>query len=303
MRPQRKFVWTTVALLCALMPAPARAQAHASCDARAIVPASYALTTRAQARIVTAERSDWWDGFDVGNAFDDLADLNSSSTTAAERARDLDPHNLLAHGLLARQYIVIGQDAPAADAEWTAALDNGGAVVWTATLYDVDAKSYFLIAFDRRELRIYRYGELAGAFDTQMGLPKFVDEQHERFWRAWAGCIDPAARPEAAIRWSSVTEIKAGNWVLYFKLATRVTIASDRGRKKTLNEIKVNLHGATGAIEVLTSHDPIDPWSVDVRTMGIGPLDYQQRIRSTLVKFVDPAGRIKLPKASRSAGW
>jgi hypothetical protein len=37
--------------------------------------------------------------------------------------------------------------------------------------------------------------------------------------------------------------------------------------------------------------------------MGIGPLDYQQRIRDTLVKFVDPAGRIKLPKASRSAGW
>jgi hypothetical protein len=37
--------------------------------------------------------------------------------------------------------------------------------------------------------------------------------------------------------------------------------------------------------------------------MGIGPLDYQQRIRYTLVKFVDPAGRIKLPKASRSAGW
>ena len=303
MRPQRKFVWAILALLCAVMPAPARAQARVSCDRRAIVPASYALTTRAQARIVKGERSDWWDGFDVGNAFDDLADLNSSSTAAAERARDLDPHNLLAHGLLARQYVVIGQDAHNADAEWTAALDNGGAVVWTATLYDVDAKSYFLLAFDRRELRIYRYGELAGAFDTHLGLPTLVDEQHERFWRAWAGCIDPAARPEAAIAWSSVTKIKAGNWVLYFKLDTRVTITSDRGKKKTLNEIKVNLHGATGAIEVLTSRDPIDPSNSPSGPMGIGPLDYQQRIRYTLVKFVDPAGRIKLPKASRSAGW
>jgi hypothetical protein len=303
MRPQRKFVWSFLALLCTLMPAPARAQAAASCDERAIDPASYALTTRAQARIVTEERSDWWDGFDVGNAFDDLADLNASSTWAAERARALDPRNLLAHGLLARQYVVTRQDARDADAEWATVLDNGGAVVWTATLYDVDAKSYFLLAFDRRQLRIYRYGELAGRFATHLGMPKFVDEGHDRFWRAWAGCIDAAAKPEAAIPWSDVNEIKAGNWVLYFKLNTRVTVASDRGKKRTLNEIKVNLHGATGTVEVHTTSDPIDPWKTDVRTIGIGPLDYQQRIRYTLVKFVDPAGRIKLPKASRSAGW
>ena len=46
-----------------------------------------------------------------------------------------------------------------------------------------------------------------------------------------------------------------------------------------------------------------DPSKVSIRPMGIGPLAYQQRVRFTLVKFVDPAGRIKLPKASRSAGW
>jgi hypothetical protein len=37
--------------------------------------------------------------------------------------------------------------------------------------------------------------------------------------------------------------------------------------------------------------------------VGIGPLDFQQRVRFTIVKHVDPDGRIKLPKASRSAGW
>jgi hypothetical protein len=82
-----------------------------------------------------------------------------------------------------------------------------------------------------------------------------------------------------------------------------VTITSDRGKKKTLNEIKVNLHGAIGTIETHVSRDPIDPWKADVRTMGIGPLAYQQRVRVTLAKFVDPVGRINLPKASRSAGW
>ena len=35
----------------------------------------------------------------------------------------------------------------------------------------------------------------------------------------------------------------------------------------------------------------------------MGPLAYQERVRYTLVTFVDPARRIALPKASKSAGW
>lgn len=306
-----KFVWTSVFVVCAVLPATSRTRdprelppnGPPTCDASAINADSYALTTRAQALIVNEDRGSWWDGFNVDNAVADLYDLNSSTLYAAERALALDPRNLLAHGLLARQYVVMGEDASLADRSWREVLDNGGAVVWTATLYDVDYKSYFLLAFDRHALRVYRYGELAGVFDTHLGMPKFVGEGRERFWRAWAGCIDASARPEAVIPWSDIHEIKAGNWVLYFKFTNRVTITSDRGKKKSLNEIKVNLHGATGTIEVHTTRDPIDPWNVNVRTMGIGPLAYQQRVRVTLAKFVDPAGRIKLPKASRSAGW
>lgn len=311
-RLRTKYVLTPVFLLCAILPATAQARqprerassGAATCDARRINADSYALTTRAQAVIVNEDRSGpWWKPFSVDEAAWDLYDLNSASTYAAERARALDPRNLMAHSLLARQYIVTGEDASLADEAWRTVLDNGGAVVWTATLYDVDTKSYFLMAFDRQGLRVYRYGELAGPFATSLGMPQFVGEDHERFWRAWAGCFDPSARPEAVVPWSDVREIKAGNWVLYFKLSKPVTITSDRGKKKTLGEIKVNLHGAMGTIETHVSRDPIDPWKADVRTMGIGPLAYQQRVRFTLVKFVDPAGRIKLPKASRSAGW
>lgn len=312
-----KFTWTLAAVLVAALPTIAQPRlasalrdarespplAPATCDAPKIDPDSYGLTTSAQALIVNEDRRNWWEDFNVGNAFEDLYDLNSSSTWAAERALALDPGNLLAHGLLARQYVVTGADASLADQSWREVLDHGGAVVWTATLYDVDYKSYFVLAFDRHTLRVYRYGELAGPFETHLGMPKFVDAARERFWRAWAGCIDPAARPEAVIPWSEVREIKAGNWVLYFKLNRKVTIASDRGKKKTLSEIKVNLHGQTGSIEVHTSVDPIDHRKVDVRTFGIGPLGYQNRVRYTLVKFVDPEGRIRLPKASRSAGW
>jgi hypothetical protein len=131
-----------------------------------------------------------------------------------------------------RQYVVVGEDADYADRAWRTVLDNGGAVVWTATLYDVDAKSYFVVAFDRKALRVYRYGGLAGPF-----------------------------------------------------------------------EIKVNLHGATGTVDVYVSPDYRDPWNPNVRTIGMGPFDYHQRVRYTIAKHVDPQGRIKLPKASRSAGW
>ena len=71
----------------------------------------------------------------------------------------------------------------------------------------------------------------------------------------------------------------------------------------TLDEIKVNLHGLTGSIEVHTTVDPINQWKVDVRTIGIGPLSYQERVRRTLAKLFDPDRHISLPKASRSAGW
>jgi len=297
--------WTLLAAALFFTPMPAHAQQAAAptCDASSIAPRSYALTTRAEALIVTEQRMNWWDGFDVGTAFEAVYDLNEAATFAAERAAELDPRNLLAAGILARQYVVVGEDARRAEDAWRTTLDNGGEIVWTATLYDVDAKSYFVLAFDRMALRVYRFGELAGPVETKLTVPQFPGPDRERFWRAWAGCVDADARPEAVIPWSDVREIKAGNWVLYFKLTHKVTIRSDRGKKSDLDEIKANLHGQTGTIEVHTSADPVDPWKVDVRTMGIGPLAYQERIRRTLVKFVDPEGRIALPKASRSAGW
>jgi len=51
------------------------------------------------------------------------------------------------------------------------------------------------------------------------------------------------------------------------------------------------------------SSDYRDPWNPNVRTIGMGPFDFNQRIRYTIAKHVDPEARIKLPKASRSAGW
>jgi hypothetical protein len=181
----------------------------------------------------------------------------------------------------ARDYVVAGIDARLADEEWRRTLDGGGAVVWTSTLYDVDARSTFLLAFDRVGIRIYRAGQ---------------------FQDVPAGCIDPLVRPEAVVPWDSVREIKAGNWVLWFKLDRRIAVSSDRGKRKTIDEIKVNLHGASGDLEIRYNWDPYRGYT-NVRGIATGPSAFQQRVRFMLVRHFDPAGRIALPKQSRGAGW
>jgi hypothetical protein len=301
--PIWKVVWTISFVICAVLRVPAQGRRAPTCDSRALDADSYALTTRGIADVVLEERTSWWDGFIIGKHAEALSDLNFSATSVAEHALRLDDRNLLAHGILARQYVILGEDAELADEAWRAVLDHGGAVAWTATLYDVDAKSYFVMAFDRAALRIYRYGELAGPFEKTMGMPKFVGGDRERFWRALGGCIDADARPEAVIPWSEVREIKGGNWVIWFKLNRGITITSDNGKRKSLDEIKVNLHGATGTVDLYVTRDTRDPAYASVRGVGMGPFDYNQRVRYTIVKHIDPSGRIKLPKASRSAGW
>jgi hypothetical protein len=289
-------------LFLVVFPAAALAQERAlTCDPERIDRESYRLATEAQALNVTRPRYRWWDAFTIGKHIDDLADLNETTVEFAERAARLDDANLMAHGILARHYVVLGADARYADEAWRRVLDAGGAIVWTATLYDVDARGYFLMAFDRYGLRIYRFGQLAGPTPTNFGIPEFPGPEAVALWRAWGGCLDPAVAPVAVVPWADVREIKAGNWVLWFKLTRPIEVTSDRGKRRTLREIKVCLHGQTGDIEMYPSWDGarFTGW----RGIGIGPADYQERVRRTLVKHVDPEGRIALPKHSRGAGW
>jgi len=270
-----------------------------TCDAARIDPRSYGLTTRAQARILNDPRGSWWDGFQLGKHEEQLADLNESSAFAAERALEIDPGNLMAYGILARVALALAQP-DRAEAAWQHALDGGGAVVWSATLYDVDARTYFFLAFDRRALRVYRMEQLAGPVKRRFyGIPEFPGPDNERFYAAWGGCLDPAITPDAEVAWSDVREIKAGNWVLWFKLTRPVTIGSDRtGKRKEVREIKVNLHGATGSLEV---YKPVG--QDDLALRGRGPAGYNDAVRRTMVKFVDPDRRIALPPFKPGVGW
>lgn len=306
-----------------LLSSPAVAQTY-TCDPGLLNRESYRLTTDAQALNVTRPRADWWDGFDASlrthqNA---LGDLNEAALTIAERALDLDPKNQLARSQVARQLVILGDDPDRAKAEIKALFANGGALAWTATLYDVDAKAFFVMGFDRAGIRVFRFGEAAPHFTTHLGVPEFPGPESHKLWRAWGGCFDPSTgsgspraesrgdglSEEAFVPWSDVREIAAGNYVIWFRFNSPVTVTSDNRRKKTLKEFKVALHGAMGTVEFrqTSGSGDGDRWYEDTRTftgIGRGPASYQDRIRLVLVAEVDPAGRIKLPKQKRGAGW
>ena len=293
-------------LLCS--PAIAGAQTY-TCDAAALNRESYRLTTDAQALNVTRPRTSWWEAFDgsLRRHQNALGDLNYAALTIAERALDLDPKNQLAHSQLARQLVILGEQGDRARAEIKTLFANGGALAWTATLYDVDAKAFFVMAFDRAGITVYRFGEAAPNFTKHLGVPEFPGPEAHTLWRAWGGCFDGLTE-EAIVPWSDVDEIAAGNFVIWFRFNTPVTVTSDNRKKKTLKEFKVALHGAMGTVDYRQTpgSGDDDRWYQDTRTftgVGKGPASYQDRIRLVLVAEVDPAGRIKLPRQKRGAGW
>ncbi len=275
--------------------------AAATCAADAIKPESYRLTVEAQALNLTKPAYRWWDQYDIGKRPKDIEDMDDAAIAIAERARELDDRNLLAHAQLARQYLIAGIDAKKAHEAWQRALDGGGAVVWTATLFDVDDRAYFVAAFDRQGIRLYKLGQLAGAIRLERGVPALPGPDHEDFWRAFGGCLPGTLPPEATIPWSSVREIEAGNFVLWFELDTPVTITSDRGRRKRLTTVMVNLHTSRGDFDFRYGvGGPRGP--VFVRPASVGPAAYQERVRGTLIQLFDPEGRIKVPP-QRRFGW
>jgi hypothetical protein len=157
-----------------------------------------------------------------------------------------------------------------------------------------------VLAFDRAGIRIYRLDQLGGPVPRGFyGLPKFPAAENDRFWAGLAGCLAEAGAAEAAVPWAEVREIKGGNHVLYFKLARPIKVSSDRtGKAKTIEQIKVALHGRTGDYEV---YKPVGDDRPALR--GRGPWAYNEIVRRTMVKFVDPERRIALPPSRPGVGW
>jgi hypothetical protein len=269
-----------------------------TCDPDTIDPKSYRLTTRAVALAVTTQEYDFWDAFEIGSHEEALGGLNDAVMFAARKAVQIDPRNQMAHAILARQFL-IEENAELAERALARVMEANGVVVWTATVYNVDARSYFFVAVGREDIRVYRFSQMTRQYKKGFySIPEFPGPEDERFWAASGGCIDPEIRPEAIVPWSQVREIKAGNWVLYFKLTGKIALSSDRGKNKKVDEIKVLLHGRTGSVEV---YDPVGEEEVGMR--GRGPWSYQETIRRTLVKLVDPERRISLPASKPGIGW
>jgi hypothetical protein len=219
-----------------------------------------------------------------------------TTAVAAQPAVGCDQAALSAAADTARSNIIAGTDGAAAIDAWRHVLGSGGAIGWTVTEYNVDPRSTFVLAFDRETLRVYR----AGAFGQN------VD-------RATGGCIDSSIPPAAVIPWRDVREIEAGNWVLWFRLREPVTIRSDRGHRKQVDELKAFFHGAGGGdltfYYTLKREGRIPFWNVDVykvenlRGIAVGPTDFQRRLQFVIAQAIDPGERISIKRKGRGAGW
>ncbi len=267
-----------------------------TCDEAKLTPDSYRLTTEAQALILTAKRTTWWDNFIINRHLEAAWELHTGMAWAAEEALKLDPGNRMAWSILAREYVILGEELERAQEAWRSALDGGGPVVWMATFYDVDAKSFFVVAFDRQGFRIYRFGAFVGKVERKLGVPQYPGPEKVALWRALGGCIEPGVAAEAVVPWSSVKEIEVGHWVLWIKLADKIKLRSDSGDEERLDKLKVAFHGQPGRVEVTVKRDTSDHHKKTVSGVGLGPVEYQERLRWYLVKYFDPEGRISLPK-------
>jgi hypothetical protein len=195
----------------------------------------------------------------------------------------------------ARNNIILGRDGAEAIEAWRHVLASGGTVAWGVTEYNVDARSGWVFAFDRTALRVYR-GKEFGVLEREV-----------------TPCLSTPTLPEAVIPWDNVREIEAGNWVLWFRLKQPIELRSDRGKRKTVKELKAYFHGAPSS--TLTYHYSVTPteyrtfWGTTIyryenlRGIAVGPTDFQRRLQFVLANVVDPNHRITMKRKSRGAGW
>lgn len=206
-----------------------------------------------------------------------------------------DTRALRDHADIAKSNIISAIDGAATIEAWKHVFANGGAIGWTATEYNVDARSTFVFAFDPSALRVYRANAFANTND------------------ATEGCVDASVKPEALIPWTNVREIEAGNWVLWFRLRQPVEIHSDRGKTKTVKELRAYFHGAPSGdptyyynLKPAGRHwfwDTIIYRVENLRGIAVGPTDFQRRLQFVLAAAVDPNKRIVLKRKGRGAGW
>src|SRR5262245_28600679 len=91
--------------------------------------------------------------------------LTGFAATTTAQSITCDSSALASAADTARSNIIAGVDGAAAIEAWKRVFVGGGAVAWTATEYNVDARSTFVFAFDRESLRVYRAGAFGEATD------------------------------------------------------------------------------------------------------------------------------------------
>lgn len=267
-------------------------------DAGRLEPDSYRLAVQEQALI-------WGKGsfprFIVWptQAFDIQLKKTVASLETAEEALRLDERNAYARALLGRYFLVPADTYEDAEESWRILFDQDLGLSFPSLFYDVDNKRYFMSHFRKDGIYIYRYGQFG--VETMTDLP---DESNTLYWEAHAGHIPADLSPAGVIRWSDVKKIKTGNWVWWIELDQKLTLQSDRGKKKSMDTVKVAFLGGVGQFSWHFDWYDLSRGKINIETHTYGPADYNARLRSLVLSLVDPEHRIEAPKPPRPGpGW
>ena len=276
---------------------PPHSAVRFTCDPERMDPESYRLVIRENPAV-------WIHPIPRGlnffpqNLFEEQFEKTLLITRNAERARKLDPTNLMAQVILARSFLVFHDTFAEARDQWRRILDQGYGIPFDAVVYNVDTGAMFILRVTREALDFFTYAQFGV---SHMGFPK--EPGHETFWRARSGCID-GVEPVASVKWTDVTEMKSKHWVQELKLKKKYRIVSGRGKEKRVNRLKIAFLAGVGHAEITVDWTRVFSGRPGWKVYTYGPADYNARLRSVILENVDPEGRIKAPPAAkRGVGW
>ena len=229
-----------------------------SCAKAALQSASFELSTRGVALAASAPHEPFWEEWKIDGPGRPLTTADEAVAFAAQRAIELDSANAIAHSVLARELLILGQ-AAVAEGVWRHVFEGGGSVSWPVRVANLGNREG-IVAFSPVGLRLYP------AAARKDRVPAVGDP----FWLASGGCVEGIVNATTAISWDLVREIRSDRGSLSFQLREPVSLLSVKGKPERKDRLVFRLQS----------------WSKNAAQLDL------DAVRHLLVSLVDPERRI-----------
>ena len=254
------------------------------------------MATIGQARALLTDRTDFWDAFRINRHIATLRELNLDAQELAERALARDPRNMMAHSILARQYTILGLGSPGRR------IMGAGCQRWWGRRVDRDPLrrrlQELLPDVVRPRCRAYLSNGAVHRADRPHArvceISGTVRGRVLRGDRGLSGSLDRAGRHDSMERRQGAALGKLGV-VVQARGAGDDRVGSREQENAARDQS--NLHGETGEVTILAEQNPDLRWPAgvsesepykNVRGIGLGPWDYNRRMRDMVLRFAEP---------------